>query len=441
MMRLSFSGGINPPENKHLTEGVSFQNLSIPQICYIPMQQHAGRPARVIVAPGENVIQGQMIGEADGLLSAHVHASIPGRVLDVGKHPTVYARDTECVLIELQGSFRSSRRDETPAWEAGTGEMIVSKIAAAGIVGLGGAAFPTHVKLQPPKNKPIDTLIVNGAESSPYLTADDMLMRSHPEQIITGVRMLLKALGIASAIIGIEDNKPAAAAALRTAIGRIGPPESIQVKVFKTRYPQGGERQLIYGALGRQVPSGGLPMDAGAVVQNVGTVYAVYEAVMFDKPLYERYVTVTGGCIGNPGNYKVRIGTRIADLVEECGGLTGKPAKVIMGGPLCGTALDSLEVPVTKGTSGILFLAARETPGSVDYLPCIRCGRCVAACPAGILPNMLGKAIEKERFDIAETLRPFDCIMCGSCAYICPARRPNNQFIRLAQEKLRRKNT
>lgn len=438
MIQNAFKGGIHPPGSKNLTKEKPFSNLSIPQICYIPMQQHTGKPARVCVAVGDNVTQGQMIGAAEGFISAHVHASIPGRVVEIAKHPTVYARDAECVVIELQGSFSSLNRDDSPRWESLTKEEIVGKIVTAGLAGMGGAAFPTHVKLQPPHDKPIDTLVVNGSECEPYLTVDDMLMRSHPDQIITGIRMAMKALGIGRAVIGIEDDKPAAAAALRSSLKQMSPPEDVQVKVLKSRFPQGAEKQLIHGILKRTVPSGGLPMDVGVVVQNVGTIYALYEAVMFDKPLFERYITVTGSCVKNPGNYKVRIGTRITDILEECGGLTEEPAKIIMGGPMCGITLDSLEVPVVKGTSGLLFLTRGEVVPE-EYRACIRCGRCVAACPMGLLPNELGNAVEHDNYDAAAELKPFDCIMCGSCAYSCPARRPLNHFIKVGQDKLRQR--
>ncbi len=437
MIRRAFRGGIHPPGNKHLTKDKPFSNLSIPQICYIPMQQHTGAPARVCVALGDNVGQGQMIGEADGLHSAHVHASIPGRVVEIARHPTIHARDAECVVIELQGSFSSSNRNDSPGWESRPKEEIVQKVIAAGLVGLGGEAFPTHVKLQPPHDKPVDTLIVNGCECEPYLTVDDMLMQSHAAHILMGTRMAMKALGVQRAVIGVEDDKPSAIAALRAALKETAPPEDIQVRPLRTRFPQGEEKQLIRGILKRTVPSGGLPVDAGVAVQNVGTVYAIYEAVMFDKPLFERYITVTGTCVKNPGNYKVRIGTRIADILEECGGLTGEPAKIIMGGPMCGITIDSMEVPVVKGTSGLLFLTQDEMVPD-EYRACIRCGRCVAACPMGLLPHELGNAIERNRFDRAGAFRPFDCIMCGSCAYVCPARRPLNHFIRRAQDELRR---
>lgn len=315
---------------------------------------------------------------------------------------------------------------------------ILSKIKSAGIVGLGGAAFPSSVKLSPPPEAAIDHLIINGAECEPYLTVDDTLMNTFPDAIIEGVRICLRVLGISSAVIGIEDNKSGAVQALQDALDRINPSESIRVKALRTKYPQGAEKQLIYSLLKREVPSRGLPMDVGVIVQNVGTIFAIREAVLFGKPLYERYITVSGSMINKPGNYKVRIGTTLQDIVNECGGLKGDPAKIIIGGPMCGLSVHSLDIPVVKGTSGILFLSEEEV-NIGDYGDCIRCGKCVSACPMGLLPCDLGLAVEYNRFDIANDLFPSDCIMCGSCSFSCPANRPLSHFIKLAQERIKQK--
>ncbi|HSV95817.1 MAG TPA: electron transport complex subunit RsxC [Spirochaetota bacterium] len=439
MALTTFSGGIHPPENKRQSEGKAFSNLSVPQLCYIPLQQHIGKPARPIVEAGEIVHEGQLIGLADGYISANVHASVPGKVVGISEHPTVYSKRGMCVVIEAQGSFSTSGKPLEPsAWESMSGLELLNRVAEAGVVGLGGAAFPTQVKLHPPGNRPIEALIINGAECEPYLTVDDMLMQTFPGEVIEGVRMALKILGITTAFIGVEDNKPRAIAALKKKLAEIRPSENIRVSTLKTKFPQGAEKQLIYSLTRREVPSGGLPMDAATIVQNVGTIFAIREAVALGKPLFERYVTVTGPCVKNPGNYKVRLGSRVSDVIEECGGLVAEPAKIIMGGPMCGTALDNMDIPVVKGTSGILVLG-REEARSLDYLPCIRCGRCVTVCPAGLVPSDMVNAIEKGRLDLAEQSHPFDCIMCGSCAYVCPSRRPLNHFIKLAQEKLRRR--
>lgn len=435
----TFSGGIHPPESKKLTAGKPFSNLSVPQVCFIPLQQHTGKPAQAVVAVGDIVSEGQLIGAADGFISGNVHASIPGKVMEIAEHPTVYSKRGLCVVIEAQGAFTETGlpRSHSPC-ESLSSEELLARVRDAGIVGLGGAAFPTSVKLSPPKNKPIDALIINGSECEPFLTVDDMLMQTFPGEILEGVRITLKILGIPKAYIGIEKNKPAAIKVLRKKIEDMSLAGSVELRPLRTKYPQGAEKQLIRAILKREVPSGGLPMDAGAVVQNVGTIFAIYEAVALGKTLFERYITVTGRCVKNPGNYKVRLGTRISAIIEECGGLLAEPAKIIMGGPMCGISLDTLETPVVKGTSGILFLTKNEIDIE-DYRPCIRCGRCVSVCPSGLMPCDLGNLIEKELFDAVEPLRPFDCIMCGSCAYMCPSRRPLNHFIKLAQDKLRRK--
>ncbi len=435
----TFSGGIHPPENKRLSEGKAFSNLSVPQLCYIPLQQHVGKPARPIVEAGEIVREGQLIGLADGYISANVHASVPGKIVEITEHPTVYSKRGMCVLIEAQGSFATSGRPlESADWGSMSNLELLNRVAEAGVVGLGGAAFPTQVKLHPPRNRQIEALIINGSECEPYLTVDDMLMQTFPGEIIEGVRIALKILGISTAYIGVENNKLHAIASLKKKLAEIKPSENIIIVALKTKYPQGAEKQLVYSLTRREVPSGGLPMDAATVVQNVGTIFAIREAVALGKPLFERYITVTGPCVKNPGNYKVRLGSRVSDVIEECGGLVAEPAKIIMGGPMCGTALDSMDIPVVKGTSGILVLG-KEEARPVDYLPCIRCGRCVAVCPAGLVPCDMVNTIEKGRLDLVEPSHPFDCIMCGSCAYVCPSHRPLNHFIKLAQEKLRRR--
>ncbi|HNW27195.1 MAG TPA: electron transport complex subunit RsxC [Spirochaetota bacterium] len=431
-----FGGGIHPPGHKSITEDLKFINLPIPHACYIPLQQHIGAPAKLAVAVGDIVSEGQLIGRADGFISANVHSSIPGRVADIAPVPTVYGPQ-QSVIIEAEGAFSASAMpQEAGDWNVLSREEILERIREAGIVGLGGAAFPTAVKLSPPPEKKIDTLVVNGAECEPYLTVDDMLMRTFPAYIIEGTRIAMKALGVTRAVIGVEGNKKEAIAALKNSLGPASGRETISIKKLVTKYPQGAEKQMIYSLLGRRVPSGGLPMDAGVVVQNVGTLFALRKAVLYNKPLLSRYVTISGNAIRNPGNYKVRIGTRIADIVEECGGLTEEPSRIVMGGPLCGVSVHSLDFPVVKGTSGILFLTGKEAAAR-DYSPCIRCGKCVAVCPMGLLPNELGTAAEKDRFDLAGELNPYDCIMCGSCSYVCPSQRPLSHFIKLAQQKLK----
>ncbi len=434
----SFRGGIHPRENKQITEELPFTNFSIPHSCSIPLQQHIGAPAKPVVEQGEYVKEGQLIGEADGLVSANVHSSIPGKVQDIAEVPTIYGAQ-KSVIIEAEGEFTStSDRGHRGDWKTLSRDDMLQGIQDAGIVGLGGAAFPTAVKLSPPPDKKIETLVVNGAECEPYLTVDDMLMQTCPVEIIEGIEMTMKILGVETAVIGIEDNKKHAVSSLRQALKNSGMEGAVSVKSLPTKYPQGAEKQLIYSLTRKKVPSGGLPMDVGIVVQNVGTIFALREAVLFEKPLFERYITVSGSLINKPGNYKVRIGTTIRDIIEECGGLKGDPAKIIIGGPMCGISVFSLEVPVVKGTSGILFFSEEEI-NVEDYSPCIRCGKCVTACPVGMLPSDIGNAVEMDRLDLVEDLNPYDCIMCGTCSYICPANRPLSHFIKLAQGRLKKK--
>ena len=431
----SFHGGIHPPDNKHFTNRIPFKYLSIPQKSFIPLQQHIGKPATPIVETGQFVEEGQLIGQANGLISANVHATVPGKVVEIAEYHTPYSEHGLCVVIESDGSFNTSGRvRQKNDFLTLDKEALIEKVQSAGIVGLGGAAFPTSVKLNPPANRTIDTLIINGSECEPYLTVDDMLMQTHPEEIIEGIQIAMKIMGINKAYIGVEKNKPLAIKALQTAAANVKTHE-ITIIPLNMRYPQGAEKQLIYTITRREVPSGGLPMDVHVVVQNVGTIYAIREAVLFDKPLIERYITVTGKIVRKPGNYKVRFGMRVSDILEECGGLAENPSKIIMGGPMCGLALNHMDIPVVKGTSGILFLAKDETKVT-PFRSCIRCGRCVSVCPMNLMPCDLGNAAEKQRYDIAEKLHPFDCIMCGSCSYICPSKRPLSHFIKVVQTAL-----
>ncbi len=437
-MASTFKGGVHPPENKNITEDCEFSNLSIPGTCYVPLQQHIGAPAKAVVEEGASVQEGQLIGAAEGFVSANIHAPVPGKVVEIAAPPS--GKGPGVIVIEAEGAFTATTKQNEPAdWANFSKDEILNKIREAGIVGLGGAAFPTAVKLSPPPEKEIDTLIVNAAECEPYLTVDDLLMRTFPKDIFEGVRITLKVLGIQKAIVGIEDNKGKAVQSLQKTLSEMNIPEDITVVPLKTKYPQGAEKQLIYSLTGREVPSGGLPMDVNIVVQNVGTIFAIREAVVFNKPLFERYITVSGKMINKAGNYKVRIGTKISDIIEECGGLKGQPAKIVIGGPMCGMSINDIETPVIKGTSGILFLSEDEVHIG-DYYPCIRCGKCVAECPVGLIPCELGNAVEFNRIDIAAQYDPFDCIMCSSCSYGCPAKRPLSHFIKLAQERLRQKN-
>ncbi|MFW5808021.1 MAG: electron transport complex subunit RsxC, partial [Spirochaetota bacterium] len=403
MFQQSFSGGIHPPEHKEYTERKGVENIAIPHECFIPLQQHIGKPAVPVVEAGDYVEVGQLIAAADGFISANVHASVPGKVVAVRQHPTPASPHADCIVIETHGQFSQTRR-ETMDWTSLSPDELLTRIRDAGIVGMGGAAFPTHVKLSPPAEKTIDTLIVNAAECEPYLTVDDALIKTSVPQIIDGTRIILKILGIERAIIGIESNKTDSYRLLSTYLDTVDT-RSITVKQLKTKYPQGAEKQLIFSLTKREVPSGGLPVDTGIVVQNIGTVFAVYQAVVENRPLIERLVTVSGSCITKPGNYKIKVGTRICDIIDECGGLREEPAKIILGGPMCGQAVNDTNIPVIKGTSGLLFLSKKDID-TADYQPCIRCARCVSVCPINLLPYEIANRTEMKVLDDISSLYP-----------------------------------
>ncbi len=417
---LTFRGGVHPPEHKRATEQKPIENLPLPEKVFIPVSQHVGIPSQPVVAKGAEVKTGTVLAEAGGKISVPIHASISGKVTDVVDlaHPLTGKR-VPTYIIESDGedtleeNIAERKTDPTP-------QEIVKAVHSAGIVGLGGAAFPTHVKLSPPPEKNIDTLILNGCECEPFLTADHRLMLEHPAEIIEGAVFMAKALGVARLLIGIEANKPDALKRMAEAACSCSV-LSIQVIKLKTKYPQGAEKQLIKACTSREVPSGGLPMDVGCVVQNVGTALAVREAVRFNRPLYERVLTVTGPGVSEPKNLRVRIGTPVQRLIEFCGGYNGAPAKIIMGGPMMGIALFSDQVPVIKGTSGIVVLNQQSVAELHDH-DCIRCGRCIKACPMGLAPQRLYAHLRGKRLSSAEKEHVTDCIECGCCAYVCPAK-------------------
>ncbi|MDH4027227.1 MAG: electron transport complex subunit RsxC [Nitrospirota bacterium] len=427
---LTFKRGIHPKYYKELASGKAIIQTRLPQRIVVPLSQHIGAPAKPEVKIGDEVKRGQLIGSAAGFVSSPVHSSISGKVIAVSTFPTATGRMAQCIVIEGDGKNEVLSGRENPDYMDLSADDIRNIIKDAGIVGMGGAAFPTSVKLSPPKEKKIDTVIINGAECEPYLTADHRLMAEHPLEVVEGLRLIMKSLGVKEGHIGIEENKPDAIKAMKSALGG---KTNIKVWPLEVKYPQGAEKMLIKAVKGREVPSKGLPMDVGVVVQNVGTALAVYEAVRYGKPLIDRVVTVTGNGIKEPGNLMVRIGTMMSDVVEQCGGLVGGAVKVISGGPMMGFAQWTLDVPVTKGTSGILVLTEDEYVPSDEYTACIRCGRCLDACPMGLNPSMLSILSEKGFFEDAKSYNLFDCFECGSCAYVCPAKRPMVQFIRLAK--------
>lgn len=431
----TFRGGIHPPQRKTLTENLGIENLSVPQICHIPMLQHHGQPAEPVVKVGDIIREGELVGRAAVSGSANVHASVPGKVIDIAEVLTDSGRLTT-IVIEAEGAFTTTGSSSTvKEWQNVDKTVLLNTIRDCGIVSLGGDPYPAAEKLSRSPEMSIDTLIVNGAESEPYLTVDDILMKTYPCEIIEGIKIALKIIGIKKAVIAVEDNKKAAIRLLKEALKNNTSPYEVTVKQLKTKYPQDSEKQLVYSVLRKTVKSPGKAEDSGAIVLDICTIYAIREAVLFSKPLIERYITISGNMINRPGNYKVRIGTMISDIVEECGGLKGKPSKIVIGGPMSGISIDTLDIPVMKSTSGILFLSEDEIR-SGDCNSCVRCGRCVSVCPMGLIPCKIAGAVERGRFDLAGELHADACIKCSSCSYVCPAKRPLSNYVSMARENL-----
>jgi electron transport complex protein RnfC len=378
---------------------------------------------------------GQIIAKSSGFVSTNIHSSVSGKVkkIDVSADSSGYPK--QGIFIDVEGDewMEEIERSETLIKSFDLdGQKIIQKIQDAGIVGLGGATFPTHVKLVPPKGMKSEVLLINGVECEPYLTSDHRLMLEKADEILVGTQLLMKAMNVEKAVIGIENNKRDAIQLLTDKAKNY---TGISVVTLKVKYPQGGEKQLIKAVTGKEVPSGGLPIAVGAVVSNIGTAFAVYEAVQKNKPLFERVVTVTGKSVANPSNFKVRIGTSTTELIEAAGGLPENTGKIISGGPMMGRAVVSLDVPVTKGTSGILIMPTEEAKRR-EFMECIRCSRCVSVCPMGLEPYLLMTCGQKQIFDRAENERVMDCIECGSCSYTCPSNRPILDYIRFGKAKV-----
>ena len=427
-----FKGGIHPLEGKELTAGKELRIAPLFDKYIVPVRQSIGAPPTLTVKKGDTVKKGQRIAEPGGFVSVPLHSPVCGTVGDVVEITGVTGASEQAVEIIADGTDEwDTGLDPIPNWADTEKDVLKKRILDAGIVGMGGAAFPTHVKLSPPPEKNIDTLIVNGAECEPFLTADHRLMLTRTEEALTGIAIAAKILKVSRIFVGVEDNKMDAIEKMTAAAAKF----KITVVPLHVKYPQGAEKQLIYALTGRQVLEGGLPMDVGCVVMNIGTAAAVHDAVVLGHPLIERITTVTGTPVADPANYLARIGTPIRKLLELCGGVKENPAKVIMGGPMMGFAQSNIDVPVAKNSSGVLLMAPEEIE-QFEGNPCIRCSRCVKACPMNLLVPTLSTMIEAGEFAMAEQNYVMDCVECGTCAYICPAKRPLVQHFRRAKAEI-----
>ena len=431
MLKTFSKGGVHPPENK-LSAIQAIEQLALPKTVSIPISQHIGAPSTPVVKKNDLVKTGQLIAKSSGFVSANIHSSVSGKVVKIDSVIDSSGYKRPAIIIEVDGDDWMEDIDRTPGLKKEinlSAEEIIKKIGESGIVGLGGATFPTQVKVSIPKGYKAEILIINGVECEPYLTSDHRLMLEKGDEILVGTQILMKALNVKNAVIGIENNKADAIEHL-SELAKQYP--GISIQTLKVKYPQGGEKQLIKAITGREVPSGALPIAVGAVVHNVGTTFAVYEAVQKNKPLFERVVTVTGKSVKKPSNFMVRIGTPVSNLIEAAGGLPEDTGKVISGGPMMGRALSTIETPVTKGTSGILILPEGESRRGPVY-DCIRCAKCVSVCPMGLEPYLLMTVTELQNYERTEHERVMDCIECGSCSYICPSNRPLLDYIRLGK--------
>lgn len=434
MLKTFAKGGIHPPENK-LSADKKIEILSIPTQVSIPVSQHIGAPAKVLVKKNDLVKVGQLIAEQGGFVSANIHSPVSGKVFKIDNVTDTSGYKRQAIIINVDGDEWAENIDRSTELKKDfnfSSEEILKKVQEAGIVGLGGATFPAHIKLMPPKGMKAEVLIINGVECEPYLTSDHRLMLEKAEEMLVGIQILMKALNVEKASIGIENNKKDAIEHLNKLVKDY---KGIDVVPLKVQYPQGGEKQLIKAVINREVPSGELPISVGAVVHNVGTAFAVYEAVQKNKPLIERVVTITGKSVKNPGNYLARFGTPISTLIDAAGGLPEDTGKIIGGGPMMGKALNTTAVPIAKGTSGILILPRDESKRK-EIKPCIRCAKCVEVCPMGLEPFLLMTLAEKAMHERSEKEDVMDCIECGSCSYTCPSDRPLLDFIRLGKNQV-----
>jgi len=430
-----FRHGVHPREEKELTSGLPIRRMPFPDEIVLPLRQHAGKPATLCVKVGDHVERGDPVGVADGWVSVPIHSSASGRVTDIGMWPHPDGSMATAVRIAVDRyAAQVPRPRMVPHWEGLSTDEVVRAVQDAGVVGLGGAAFPTHVKLAPPTDHPVHTLIINGAECEPYLTSDHRTMAEYPARVMFGIRVMMHAMGVARCVVGVERNKPDAIAALEGAL-----PTDLDITILPltVKYPQGAEKMLIQAVTGVEVPSGKLPVTVGVVVQNVGSVAAIAEVFETGLPLIERIVTVSGHGLRRPANLIVPVGTKLRDLLTYCGGLTPDAAEVIIGGPMMGQAQANLDAPVLKGTTGVVVLERQETRLEKVY-PCIHCGRCLEACPVFLNPSLLGDLARVTRYDDMVDAHLADCMLCGSCAYVCPSNIPLAQLFQASKVALRR---
>jgi len=426
-LKNTFRHGVHPKDNKDVTKNIDFETMPTGPKVFIPLSQHVGAPAVPVVEEGALVKAGTLIGKASGNVSANIHSSVSGKIVGFEPREDVRGIKTRHVVIENDGLYEEER---LPALENPTAEAIVERVKAAGVVGMGGATFPTHIKLE--TKQKIDTLIINGSECEPYITTDYRMMLDFPEKIIEGIGYLKIALGAANVVVGIEDNKEEAIASMTAAVKE----PSFSVCALKTKYPQGGEKQLIYAIGKKVVPAGALPSDVGYIVLNISTAYSVYEAVKLGRPCFSRYMTVGGKGVKRPANIYVRNGVPFSEIIDYLGVSDSGFVKAVSGGPMMGISLDNLTPVVYKGSTALLLLAKDEIR-AVEPSPCINCGRCHRACPMSLFPMMTDKLILLDKIDEAEKFYPNSCIECGSCAYVCPAKRPLVQSQRLAKKLLK----
>jgi Na+-translocating ferredoxin:NAD+ oxidoreductase subunit C len=428
----TFRGGIHPPYRKEVTADIETEAAPVPKQVVIQLRQHVGAPDAPVVAVGERVEAGQKVGESEAFISAPVHSSVSGAVRAVEERESFTGGMVNSVVIDVDEN-QPAMWTEKKNTDGLSPEQVVEIAKESGLVGLGGAAFPTGVKLAPPLDKPIDTVIINGCECEPFLTCDHRLMLERADDLIAGLQLMMRTVGAERGIIGVEENKMDAVETLRRVTSSLG---SIEVVPLQVKYPQGNEKMLIEAVTGRRVPPGKLPSEVGALVQNVGTAVALEDAASTGKPVIERVMTVTGPGIENPKNLLVKIGTTIGDLIEHCGGFSGTPGKVIMGGPMTGFAQKDLSVPVVKGTSGVVVLTEAMLDEEAER-ECVGCGRCVDACPMFLMPNLIARFVKRGQFDKAdERGGARDCFECGCCSYVCPSNIPHVAYARIAKAEL-----